>query len=101
MGQTADNYAEFLEEPEEPKPFRDKRCCPSLSGEPGAAETVDVRVTKVLKASDKALLMVIEGQSYWVPRKGIIDDIKAERAWNQDVEICLWALKLCEVNSYL
>ena len=65
-------------------------------------ETVDVRVTKIKAETDKALLCVIGGRKYWVPRSQVIDSEKySTRHWNQDIEMTLWIVKQLRLAAYL
>jgi hypothetical protein len=37
-------------------------------------DTVQVEVERVKRATDKALLVVVEGEEFWIPRSAIHDD---------------------------
>ena len=69
---------------------------------PPPIETVDVKVSKVIAETDKAMLAVIDGREYWVPFSCIMEEPEsAARSWNREVEITLWWVKQANLPGYI
>ena len=65
-------------------------------------QTVDVYVSRVLKVTQQAALIVVDGQSYWLPLSQIRGEAKldASRAWKRHVEVSLWWVRSVKLKGY-
>lgn len=58
-------------------------------------ETVDLKVTKVMQETKKAVRVVVDGTPYWLPRSQIVS--QDGKLWT----VYLWWVKQANVRGYV
>lgn len=67
---------------------------------PPPEETIDIVAELTDRATDKAILVVVDGEQHWIPRSQIRNVTKIGRR-RRELEVTLWWVKQANLTEYL